>query len=126
MSNFLDKSTTHRRTCQLLFFKVCLLPLIRVLPTLWKESFLERRLTDLKQTFMTLSVINFKCRISQHLLLTFSIPNRKTFCYRRLSYLSSKFQLHALLNEPKEIAAQKEVPHRDFYNCRKVGMLLGK
>lgn len=44
----------------------------------------------------------------------------KTFCYRRLSYLSSKFQLHSLLNEMKELAAQKEVPHRDFYNCRKV------
>ncbi|XP_076800140.1 AMP deaminase 2-like isoform X2 [Clavelina lepadiformis] len=44
----------------------------------------------------------------------------KTFCYRRLSFLSSKFQLHALLNETKELASQKEVPHRDFYNCRKV------
>jgi len=44
----------------------------------------------------------------------------KNFCYRRLSYLSSKFQLHVLLNETKELAAQKEVPHRDFYNCRKV------
>jgi len=44
----------------------------------------------------------------------------KSFCYRRLSYLSSKYQLHSLLNEMKELAAQKEVPHRDFYNCRKV------
>ncbi|XP_013422045.1 AMP deaminase 2 [Lingula anatina] len=44
----------------------------------------------------------------------------KSFCYRRLSYLSSKFQLHSLLNEMREAAAQKEVPHRDFYNIRKV------
>jgi len=44
----------------------------------------------------------------------------KSFCYRRLSYLSSKFQLHLLLNELKELAAQKAVPHRDFYNVRKV------
>ena len=85
----------------------------------------------------------------------------KSFCYRRLSYLSSKFQLHVLLNElrqvnighvrmkPKshsvrtddvmyggpvwdrslnisqcftdrELAAQKAVAHRDFYNVRKV------
>ncbi|XP_076457570.1 AMP deaminase 2-like isoform X3 [Babylonia areolata] len=44
----------------------------------------------------------------------------KSFCYRRLSYLSSKFQLHVLLNELKESAEQKEVPHRDFYNIRKV------
>ncbi|CAH1263081.1 AMPD2 [Branchiostoma lanceolatum] len=44
----------------------------------------------------------------------------KSFCYRRLSYLSSKFQLHVLLNEMNELVAQKEVPHRDFYNIRKV------
>lgn len=44
----------------------------------------------------------------------------KSFCYRRLCYLSSKFQLYVLLNEIKEIAAQKKVKHRDFYNIRKV------
>ncbi|XP_033118747.1 AMP deaminase 2-like isoform X3 [Anneissia japonica] len=44
----------------------------------------------------------------------------KSFAYRRLSYLSSRFQLHSLLNEMKELAAQKTVPHRDFYNIRKV------
>ena len=44
----------------------------------------------------------------------------KSFCYRRLTYLSSKFQLHLLLNELRELAAQKAVPHRDFYNVRKV------
>ncbi|XP_059173213.1 AMP deaminase 2-like isoform X4 [Physella acuta] len=44
----------------------------------------------------------------------------KSFCYRRLSYLSNKYQLHVLLNELKESAAQKEVPHRDFYNVHKV------
>lgn len=44
----------------------------------------------------------------------------KSFCFRRLSYLSAKFQLHVLMNELKESAAQKTVPHRDFYNIRKV------
>ncbi|GFS38292.1 AMP deaminase 2 [Nephila pilipes] len=44
----------------------------------------------------------------------------KSFCYRRLTYLSSKYQLHVLLNELRELAAQKTVPHRDFYNTRKV------
>lgn len=43
----------------------------------------------------------------------------KSFCYRRLSYLSNKFQLHVLLNEIRELAAQKAVSHRDFYNLRK-------
>lgn len=49
-----------------------------------------------------------------------SCCSRKSFCYRRLQYLSSKFQMHILLNEMKELAAQKKVPHRDFYNIRKV------
>ena len=44
----------------------------------------------------------------------------KSFCYRRLCYLSSKYQLYALLNEMQELAAQKAVSHRDFYNIRKV------
>ncbi|KAJ8714272.1 hypothetical protein PYW08_007892 [Mythimna loreyi] len=44
----------------------------------------------------------------------------KSFCYRRLSYLSSKFRMHQLLNELHELALQKAVPHRDFYNVRKV------
>ena len=48
----------------------------------------------------------------------------KSFCYRRLSYLSSKFQLHNLLNELRELAAQKAVAHRDFYNVRKVCIFL--
>lgn len=44
----------------------------------------------------------------------------KSFCYRKLSYLSSKYQLHVLVNEVRELAQQKAVPHRDFYNIRKV------
>jgi len=55
-------------------------------------------------------------------LMTALIANGpvKSFSYRRLQYLSSKFQLHVLLNEMRELAAQKSVPHRDFYNIRKV------
>eukprot|EP00090_Calanus_glacialis_P041983 TRINITY_DN7461_c0_g1_i1.p1 TRINITY_DN7461_c0_g1~~TRINITY_DN7461_c0_g1_i1.p1 ORF type:complete len:754 (-),score=227.80 TRINITY_DN7461_c0_g1_i1:226-2487(-) len=44
----------------------------------------------------------------------------KSFSYKRLTYLSSKHQLHVLLNEIRELSAQKAVPHRDFYNVRKV------
>ena len=44
----------------------------------------------------------------------------KSFCYRRLRYLEARFNLHVLLNEMRELAAQKSVPHRDFYNVRKV------
>ena len=56
----------------------------------------------------------------QHLCAMIADGPLKSFCYRRLSYLQSKFQLHVLLNELRELAAQKAVPHRDFYNCRKV------
>lgn len=52
-------------------------------------------------------------------VLPVDVVYRKSFCYRRLQYLSSKFQMHILLNEMKELAAQKKVPHRDFYNIRK-------
>ncbi|XP_002735956.1 AMP deaminase 2 [Saccoglossus kowalevskii] len=44
----------------------------------------------------------------------------KSFAYRQLQFLSARYQLHILLNELKELAAQKSVPHRDFYNIRKV------
>ncbi|TWU73976.1 AMP deaminase [Metarhizium rileyi] len=44
----------------------------------------------------------------------------KTFAFRRLQYLEAKFNLYALLNEYQETADSKKVPHRDFYNVRKV------
>ena len=34
--------------------------------------------------------------------------------------MTHKFHLHELLNENLEVKEQKELPHRDFYNCRKV------
>ena len=44
----------------------------------------------------------------------------KSFSYKRLTYLSSKHQLHVLLNEIRGVSAQKGYPHRDFHNARKV------
>ncbi|EIW81217.1 AMP deaminase [Coniophora puteana RWD-64-598 SS2] len=44
----------------------------------------------------------------------------KSFAYRRLRYLASKFDMYSLLNEYQELADMKSVPHRDFYNVRKV------
>ncbi|CAG8978369.1 hypothetical protein HYALB_00010387 [Hymenoscyphus albidus] len=44
----------------------------------------------------------------------------KSFAFRRLQYLEGKFNLYALLNEYQEMADSKRVPHRDFYNVRKV------
>lgn len=44
----------------------------------------------------------------------------KSFAFRRLQYLEAKWNLYSLLNEYQEIADTKRVPHRDFYNVRKV------
>uniref|UniRef100_A0A3Q3WHY6 AMP deaminase n=1 Tax=Mola mola TaxID=94237 RepID=A0A3Q3WHY6_MOLML len=44
----------------------------------------------------------------------------KTYCHRRLNFLASKFYLHEMLNEMAELKELKSVPHRDFYNVRKV------
>ncbi|CAI6331620.1 unnamed protein product [Periconia digitata] len=44
----------------------------------------------------------------------------KSFAFRRLQYLEGKFNLFHLLNEYQETADSKKVPHRDFYNVRKV------
>ena len=45
---------------------------------------------------------------------------RKSYCYRRLSLLQNKFQLHVLMNELRELNEQKVTSHKDFYNIRKV------
>jgi len=44
----------------------------------------------------------------------------KTLAWRRLQLLEQRFRLHAMLNSDRELAEQKSVPHRDFYNVRKV------
>lgn len=51
---------------------------------------------------------------------TMSSAAAKSFAYRRLKLLESKFGLHVLVNEKEERAEQKNVRHRDFYNVRKV------
>ena len=38
--------------------------------------------------------------------------------------MASKFYLHEMLNEMAELKELKSVPHRDFYNVRKVGFNL--
>ena len=43
-----------------------------------------------------------------------------SYCHHNLELLTAKFSLHSLLNAIRENDAQKSVPHRDFYNIRKV------
>lgn len=56
----------------------------------------------------------------EEILNTSSDGPSKSFAFRRLQYLEGKFNLYALLNEYQETADSKKVPHRDFYNVRKV------
>lgn len=44
----------------------------------------------------------------------------KTFAFRRMQYLEAKWNLYQLLNSYDELAKSKRIPHRDFYNVRKV------
>jgi len=37
-----------------------------------------------------------------------------------MQVLEERFNLHEMLNADRELAIQKSVPHRDFYNVRKV------
>uniref|UniRef100_A0A671LSW6 AMP deaminase n=1 Tax=Sinocyclocheilus anshuiensis TaxID=1608454 RepID=A0A671LSW6_9TELE len=55
-----------------------------------------------------------------HVLAMIADGPTKTYCHRRLNFLMSKFQLHEMLNEMAELKELKCVPHRDFYNVRKV------
>lgn len=44
----------------------------------------------------------------------------KTEAHKRLHILESRFGLHTLMNNAAETECQKLVPHRDFYNVRKI------
>ncbi|XP_071382086.1 AMP deaminase 3b [Centroberyx affinis] len=55
-----------------------------------------------------------------HVLAMIADGPTKTYCHRRLNFLASKFYLHEMMNEMAELKELKSVPHRDFYNVRKV------
>lgn len=44
----------------------------------------------------------------------------KSFAFKRLQYLETKWNMYYLLNEFEETKQSKKNPHRDFYNVRKV------
>ncbi|KAI4901661.1 hypothetical protein NFI96_012834 [Prochilodus magdalenae] len=55
-----------------------------------------------------------------HVLAMIADGPTKTYCHKRQNFLMSKFYLHEMLNEIAELKELKSVPHRDFYNVRKV------
>ena len=94
---------------------------------------------DESQNYSVPSVDEFYDRLHELMEIVSDGPC-KTFCYMRLQTLESRFKLHALLNQELEIEQQKvrivvaftnfiqplidcfpqDVPHRDFYNIRKI------
>ncbi|KAK1598087.1 AMP deaminase [Colletotrichum navitas] len=68
---------------------------------------------------MVPTIREFYMDLDQILSISSDGPS-KSFAFRRLQYLEGKFNLYALLNEYQETADSKKVPHRDFYNVRKV------
>jgi AMP deaminase len=46
--------------------------------------------------------------------------NVTSYSFKRLEILAALFNLHLLLNQSRENDVVKSVPHRDFYNVRKV------
>jgi len=56
----------------------------------------------------------------QRLMTIVNDPDCRSFCYKRLMFLSTKDQMHRILNADKEQLEKMTVPHRDFYNVRKV------
>ncbi|KZO96504.1 AMP deaminase [Calocera viscosa TUFC12733] len=68
------------------------------------------RVPDIREYFIDLDA----------LLTVMTDGPAKSFAFRRLRYLSSKWTMYTLLNEYQETADMKRVPHRDFYNLRKV------
>ncbi|KAI5920775.1 AMP deaminase [Camillea tinctor] len=65
------------------------------------------------------TIKDFYVDLEQILSISSDGPS-KSFAFRRLQYLEGKFNLYVLLNEYQETADTKKVPHRDFYNVRKV------
>ncbi|XP_060924455.1 AMP deaminase 3 [Limanda limanda] len=79
------------------------------------EALIENQPHDLPYPDLETFAIDFG-----HLLNMIADGPTKTYCHRRLNFLSSKFYLHEMLNEMAELKELKSVPHRDFYNVRKV------
>ena len=48
----------------------------------------------------------------EKVLATIGDGPTKSFAFRRLNYLASKFTMYSLLNEQQELAEMKQVPHR--------------
>lgn len=72
-----------------------------------------------KELFAPINRNDYLTSLHQLIELCHSGPSR-TYCYQRLQLLEARFDLHELLNGEAEVLHQKQIPHRDFYNVRKI------
>eukprot|EP00871_Galdieria_phlegrea_P005062 jgi/Galph1/5557/GphlegSOOS_G4121.1 len=90
----------------------------------WKKGILqvfssEEDYVDDRPMFASPSFDDFVTDL-QRLMSVVNDPDCRSFCYKRLMFLSAKDQMHRILNSDKEQMEKMTVPHRDFYNVRKV------
>ena len=84
------------------------------------QVFEDNRSVELDKPVVRVPTIrDFYVDLDQLLDISSDGPS-KTFAFRRLQYLEGKFNLYSLMNGLQEMADSKKVPHRDFYNVRKV------
>ncbi|KAI9831414.1 MAG: AMP deaminase [Phylliscum demangeonii] len=65
------------------------------------------------------TIRNYYMDLDQLLNISSDGPS-KSFAFRRLQYLEGRFNLYSLTHGYQEMTDSKRVPHRDFYNVRKV------
>jgi AMP deaminase len=80
----------------------------------------EREALSIRHAIVTVPSLKKFYNDQEFILSVAGDGTTKSFAYRRLRYLESKFNMYYLLNEYQERADMKKVPHRDFYNVRKV------
>jgi AMP deaminase len=84
------------------------------------EVFETNKSAELNEPIVSIPTIRDYFQDLECILHVSSDGPNKSFAFRRLQYLEGKFNLYVLLNEYQEMADSKRVPHRDFYNVRKV------
>lgn len=80
----------------------------------------NRQAVDLESPILKVPTLRDFYRDLEYVINVSSDGPSKSFAFRELDILEGKFNLYFLVNEYEETAICKRVPHRDFYNVRKV------
>lgn len=80
----------------------------------------NKKAMDLEVPILNVPTLRDFYRDLEYIINVSSDGPSKSFAFRELDILEGKFNLYFLVNEYEETAICKRVPHRDFYNVRKV------